>query len=56
MGQFAIIGILTTMFAFVFLVMRIGAFTGSSEYEETKIAGTIWFMIFIFGVLLTFIP
>ena len=56
MEQFAGIGMLTIVISLIVLVLGLGSSKGRFEYEDLKIAGPIWFIIFMTGVVLTIMP
>jgi len=56
MGQFAGIGLLTIVIALIVLALGLGTSKGRFEYEDLKIVGPLWFIMFMTGVVLTIIP
>jgi len=56
MGQYALIGIFLILLDFILLALGLGLTRGSFEYEDMKIAGPIWFILLMFGIVLLIIP
>lgn len=56
MGQFALIGIFLIVLDFILLALGLGFAKGSFKFEDLKVAGPIWFIILMVGVVLLIIP
>lgn len=58
MGQFAGIGILLIIGDFILIALGVLNMSknGSFEFQDLKIAGPVWFIILMFGIVLVIIP
>jgi hypothetical protein len=55
MGAFALLGMLLIVLDFVLLALGLGLTRGRFEFGDLKIAGPIWFILLMTGIVLIII-